>query len=454
MAEELQNIIDAAPRELPYNREAEQAVIGSVLSTSGENAGAAIEIINPADFYFAANKLVFAAIVELFNENSAIDFVTVANRLGQNDTLDAIGGIEYLRELATSVPTTRHITYYSNIIRDMSIMRNLIKCSEQISKIAYEASEAPEKVLERAEQLVFNVSSSKDGGDISKISDILYDSYLELVENSQNSGGLTGLDTGFVELNKRTGGFHGGELILIAGRPGMGKSSFAVNIAEFASISSGKTVALFNLEMPREQIVNRILCSQARVDSNKIRTGTVEADDWIKISEVLHRVEVAPMYIDDTASITVSQIRAKCRRLMAERGLDLIIIDHIQLMQGSRRTDNRQQEISEISRSLKMLAKDFDIPVLALSQLSRASKDRADKRPLLTDLRESGAIEQDADVVLMLYRDEYYNENTETPGQAEVIIAKHRSGETGKVFLNWQSEYTKFADFDYTHTES
>lgn len=453
MAEELQNIIDATPRELPYNREAEQAVIGSVLSTSGENAGAAIEIINPADFYFAANKLVFAAIVELFNENSAIDFVTVANKLGQNDTLEAIGGIEYLRELATSVPTTRHITYYSNIIRDMSIMRNLIKCSEQISKIAYEASDAPEKVLEQAEQLVFNVSSSKDGGDISKISDILYDSYLELVENSQNSGGLTGLDTGFVELNKRTGGFHGGELILIAGRPGMGKSSFAVNIAEFASISSGKTVAIFNLEMPREQIVNRILCSQARVDSNKIRTGTVEADDWIKISEVLHRVEVAPMYIDDTASITVSQIRAKCRRLKQTQGLSMIVIDYLQLMQSSGRTENRQQEISEISRSLKILAKELNVPVVALSQLSRASESRSDKRPMLSDLRESGAIEQDADMVMFLYREGYYQKDSENQNIAECIIAKNRSGETGSFNLGWAGKYTKFSNIEFEKKE-
>lgn len=449
MADELQTPIENIGRELPYNREAEQAVIGSVLSKAGENAGEAIEIVKSRDFYFAANRLVFEAIVELFNENSAIDFVTVANRLSQSDKLEAVGGIAYLRELATSVPTTRHIAHYSNIIRDNALMRSLIQCGNEISNMAYDASERPDRVMEQAEQLIFNVAASKETNDIVRMSDILYDSYQELVENSMLTGGLTGLDTGFNELNRRTGGFHGGELILIAGRPGMGKSSFAVNIAEHVSISTGKTAAIFNLEMPREQIVNRILCSQARVDSNRIRTGQMESDDWLKISEVLHRVEVAPLYIDDTATITVSEIRAKCRRLKQTQGLSLIVIDYLQLMQSSGRPESRQQEISEISRSLKILAKELNIPVIALSQLSRASESRSDKRPMLSDLRESGAIEQDADMVMFLFRESYYDRESENQNIAECIVAKNRSGETGSFNLGWAGQYTKFSNLEF-----
>ncbi|MBQ2753930.1 MAG: replicative DNA helicase, partial [Clostridia bacterium] len=286
------------------------------------------------------------------------------------------------------------------------------------------------------------------------IRDVLSANFEKLAELSKNPGKLVGVPTGFNKLDSILSGLNKANFVLVAARPAMGKTSFALNIATNAALTANKKVAIFSLEMSKEEIVNRIWFSSAMVESNKIKTGEVQPADWTRLINSMKLLSPANIYIDDTSSISVMDIRSKCRRLMMEQGLDLIIIDHIQLMQGIRRSENRQQEISEISRSLKMLAKDFDIPVLALSQLSRASKDRADKRPLLTDLRESGAIEQDADVVLMLYRDEYYNENTETPGQAEVIIAKHRSGETGKVFLNWQSEYTKFADFDYTHTES
>jgi replicative DNA helicase len=359
----------------------------------------------------------------------------------------------YLRNVATNVPTTRHTAYYANIIKEKSTLRNLIKSANAISDMAYEQTDKVDRVLEQSEQLIFDVASSREKSDIIPISEILIGSYQTLVENSQNRGGITGIATGFDELNKRTGGFHGGELILIAGRPGMGKSSFAVNIAEHVSIHDKRTVAIFNLEMPREQIVNRIICSQALVGTGKLRNGDISADDWEKIGEVVNRVATAPMYIDDTASVTVSQIRAKCRRLKQTKQLSLIVIDYLQLMQSSGRTESRQQEISEISRSLKILAKELDVPVIALSQLSRASESRSDKRPMLSDLRESGAIEQDADMVMFLYRDDYYNKDSDEKNIAECIVAKHRNGETGTFKLGWKGEYTKFSNLEYALKE-
>lgn len=449
MDENMQPTVENIVRELPYNKEAEQAVIGSILSNSAESAGDAIEILKSEDFYFVAHRMIFDSISELFNENTPIDFVTVATRLAQKDQLDTVGGVNYLRDVTLGVPTTRHIAYYSNIIRDNSLMRKLIQCSSEISNIAYDSSDNPNAILEQAEQLIFKVASAKETRDILRINDVLYESYQMIVENSQNKSGLTGLDTGFWDLNRRCGGFHGGELILIAGRPGMGKSSFAVNIAEYVSISNNQPVAIFNLEMPKEQIVNRILCSQARVDSSKIRNGMMTPDDWLKISEILHKVEVAPLYIDDTPTITVSQIRAKCRRLKHKHGLSMIVIDYLQLMQSGTKSDNRQTEVSEISRSLKILAKELEVPVIALSQLSRASESRSDKRPMLSDLRESGAIEQDADMVMFLYRDGYYNPDCENPYIAECIVAKNRNGETGFFPLGWAGEYTKFSNVEH-----
>lgn len=449
MEETMQPTIEPAVRELPYNKEAEQAVIGSILSNAAESAGDAVEILHPDDFYFVVHRMIFGAIIELFNDNTPIDFVTVSNKLAQKDELEAAGGVNYLRDVALGVPTTRHIAYYSNIIRDCSLMRKLIECSSEIANKAYDSSDSPDRVLEQAEQLIFKVASAKETRDILRINDVLYESYQMIVENSQNNSGITGLDTGYWDLNKRCGGFHGGELILIAGRPGMGKSSFAVNIAEYVSITKNQPVAIFNLEMPKEQIVNRILCSQARVDSSKIRNGTLDPDDWLKISETLHKIEVAPIFIDDTPTITVSQIRAKCRRIKHKYGLSMIVIDYLQLMQAGSKFDNRQNEIAEISRSLKILSKELDVPVIALSQLSRASESRSDKRPMLSDLRESGAIEQDADMVMFLYRESYYSPECDNPHIAECIIAKNRNGETGTFSLGWTGEYTKFANVLY-----
>ncbi len=430
-------------RDLPFNLEAEQAVLGSAL-TDGESVGEAAQILMPSDFYFSSNKFIFEAVMDLFNSNKAIDFVTVTEQLKVNNKLDAVGGIDYLKRLSSSVPTTQHVQYYSGIIKEKAVLRSLIKSVNSISKMAYDEEDSLTRLLERSEQMIFDISSAREQTDLVHISDVLQLSYDTLVKNSENKGGITGIPTGFEELNKRTGGFHGGELIIIAGRPGMGKSAFAVNIAEHVSITLGKTVAIFNLEMPREQIVNRILCSQALVSNNRIRTGTMEADDWEKICDVADTIAKAPIYIDDTASITVSQIRAKCRRLKQMKKLDMVIIDYLQLMQSSGRSDNRQQEISEISRSLKVLAKELDIPVIALSQLKRESESQKGKKPILSDLRESGAIEQDADMVMFLFRNYYYSKNPEEKELAECIIAKNRSGDTDTFPLGFKGEYTKF----------
>lgn len=440
-------------RDLPFNLEAEQAVLGSAL-TDGESVGEAAQVIRPSDFYFSANKFVYEAIMDLFNSNKAIDFVTVTEQLKVNNKLEAVGGIDYLKKLISSVPTTQHVKYYSDIIKEKSVLRTLIKGMSNISDMAYEEQDSLARLLERSEQMIFDVSSSRENNDLVHISDVLQTSYDTLAKNAENHGGITGLATGFDELNKRTGGFHGGELLIIAGRPGMGKSTFAVNIAEYVSITMGKTVAIFNLEMPKEQIVNRILCSQALVDNGHIRTGTMDTDDWEKICDVADLIAKAPIYIDDTPSITVSQIRAKCRRLKQMKGLDLVVIDYLQLMQGSGRSDNRQQEISEISRSLKVLAKELNIPVVALSQLKRESESQKGKRPILSDLRESGAIEQDADMVMFLFRNYYYSKDPAEKELAECIIAKNRNGDTDTFQLGFKGEYTKFQNVEFRYEEA
>lgn len=433
----------AAVRELPYSMEAEQSIIGSIL-TNAQSVAQSAEIIKADDFYFAQNREIYKIVMELFNENTPIDIVTVSDRLSQADKLEAVGDITYLSTVASSVPTSRNIIYYSQIVKEKSTLRRLIKSSEIISEMAYNANDKVDRILEQAEQLVFDVSATREQSDIVPINDVLMSSYTEMVLHSQNKGKLTGLATGFSDLDHRMAGLQKSDLILIAGRPGMGKSSFAVNIAEHVAINDRKTVAIFNLEMSKSQLVNRILCSQALVESNKVRSGNLDMNDWEKIGEVVDKVATAPIYIDDTPSITVSEIRAKCRRLKQTKDLSLVVIDYLQLMQSSGRTDNRQQEISEISRSLKILAKELDIPVITLSQLSRASESRSDKRPMLSDLRESGAIEQDADIVMFLYRDDYYNKDSESKNIAECIIAKYRSGETGTIRLGWQGKYTKF----------
>ena len=444
--------INYMDRELPHNKEAEESVIGACLTDSGSVAISA-EIIRPEDFYYEQNKEIYSVIMELFNENVPVDIVTVSDRLNQGDRIDAVGGISYLAAIASAVPTTENVGYYSNIIKEKSTLRRLISSSRAVSELAFSENGSVSKILDQSEQMIFDVFSTNEKNDIVHVQDVLISAYQEMVQNAANKNKVTGVPTGFDELNRRTGGLHGGELIIIAGRPGMGKSSFAVNIAESASINNNIPVAIFNLEMSRTMIVNRILCSQALVDSAKVRMGSFETEDWSQLGSVVDKIAAAPIYIDDTPSITVSEIRAKCRRLKQSRNLGLIVIDYLQLMQSSGRSDNRQNEIAEISRSLKVLAKELDIPVIALSQLARTCESRSDKRPMLSDLRESGAIEQDADLVMFLYRDEYYNKDSEDKNMAECIIAKQRSGETGTFMLGWQGRYTKFVNIDYGVSE-
>ena len=444
--------LNFADRVLPHSREAEQSVIGSMLS-SPEAVGAACEILKPDDFFFGQNKEIYSVIMELFNENTPVDMVTVSDRLNQRDKLDSVGGVTYLSTLVLAVPMTGNVEYYAKIVKDKAVLRRLIYSTQGILAMAYDEGDTTERIIDRSEQLILDISSSKEQSDIVHISEIMMSAYDEMVQNSLNKGTVTGISTGFNYINNATGGLHGGELIIVAGRPGMGKSSFAVNIAENAAINENVPVAIFNLEMSKSMIVNRIICSQALVDSQNVRKGDFQPEDWLQICAVIDKLSAAPIYIDDSSSITVSEIRAKCRRLKQTKNLGLVVIDYLQLMQGSRRADNRQQEISEISRALKVLAKELDIPVIALSQLSRTSETRSDKRPMLSDLRESGAIEQDADLVMFLYRDDYYNKDSQEKNIAEVIIAKQRSGTTGTYKLGWQGRYTKFVNIDYSANE-
>lgn len=439
--------------ELPHSIEAEKAVVGCVLQDQKALAASA-ELLSPEDFYFDANREIFAVTIELFNENTPVDIVTVSDRLTRYDKLDAVGGIPYLASLGASISTTENVSHYANIVKEKALLRRLSDAAIAINRLAVSQTGEPERILEQSEQLIFDIAEGRDKSDIVPVSDIVMSTYSNMVENASNPDKLTGISTGFHELNQRCGGFHGGEFILIAGRPGMGKSSFAVNIAEHIAINDKKTVAIFNLEMPKESILKRIICSQALVDSSKLLTGKFDAKDWADIGQKLDKIAMAPLYIDDSSTVTVSEIRAKCHRLKQTKGLSLVVIDYLQLMQGSGRTDSRQQEISEISRSLKIMAKELDVPVVALSQLSRAVEGRQDKRPILSDIRESGSIEQDADMVMFIYRDGYYNPDSEDRNTAEVIIAKHRAGSTGMFKLGWQGQYTKFTNIDYRTREA
>ena len=362
---------------------------------------------------------------------------------------EQIGGLEYLAELPEKVPTTANASKYIKIVEEKSVLRNLIKTANEIIELGYDPTEEVENIMEGAEKKIFNIMQNKNQKGYTPIKDILVDSFTELEELYNRKQHITGVPTGFSELDYKTAGFHGSELILIAARPAMGKSAFALNIATNAALKANVPVAIFSLEMSKEQMVNRILCSEAMVDSNKVRTGKLEEDDWTKLAGAIGPLSEAEIYIDDTPGISVMEIRAKCRKLKLEKNLGMVVIDYLQLVQGSnKRSGSREQEISEISRSLKILAKEIGVPVIALSQLSRAVEQRPDHRPMLSDLRESGAIEQDADIVMFLYRDDYYNQDSEKKDIAEVILAKHRGGSTGTVELLWLGSYTKFVNLE------
>jgi len=439
--------IGALNRVPPHNLEAERSVLGSMLLDK-DVIPSVTEILRSDDFYREDHKEIFEAMVELFDKGEPIDLITVSEQLKLRGTLEKVGGLEYLAAIANAVPITANVKYYSKIVEEKAILRKLIKASTEIVNMGYEASEEVSYVLDRAERNIFDVLEKRNTKGFSHIRDVLVDTFNMLEDLYNNKGHVTGIPTGFIDLDNKTSGLHNSDLILIAARPAMGKTAFALNIAQHAAVHSHVPVAIFNLEMSKEQLVNRMLCSEVMIDSQKIRTGKLEDSDWKKIAMSLGPLSEAPIYIDDTPGASITEIRAKCRRLKLEKNLGLVVIDYLQLMQGSGRSESRQQEISEISRSLKILAKEINVPVITLSQLSRAPESRTDHRPILSVLRESGAIEQDADIVMFLYRDDYYNPDTEKKNIAEVIIAKHRNGATGTVELRWMGEYTKFANLE------
>ena len=432
----------------PHDVEAEQAVLGSML-TDRDAVISAIEVLKEEDFYRTDNRLIYSAILNLYNRAEPIDIITVKAELESLGKFEQVGGMEYLATLPDKVPTTANATKYINIVEEKSTLRSLIKAANEIIDLGYDPTEDVDYVTESAEKKIFNLMQNKDKKSYTPIKDILVDSFTQLEELYNRKQHITGVPTGFTELDNRTAGFHGSDLILIAARPAMGKSAFALNIATNAAVRANVPVMIFSLEMSKEQMVNRILCSEAMVDSNKLRTGKLDEDDWTKLAGKIGQLAEAQIYIDDTPGISVTEIRAKCRKLKLEKGLGMVVIDYLQLVQGTnRRSGTREQEISEISRSLKILAKEIGVPVIALSQLSRAVEQRPDHRPMLSDLRESGAIEQDADIVMFLYRDDYYNQDSEKKNIAEVIIAKHRGGSTGTVELLWLGSYTKFVNLE------
>ena len=433
----------------PHDVEAEQAVIGSML-TDMEAVISSIEVLKPEDFYREDNKLIYTAMVNLYTRSEPIDLITVKSELESMGKFDQVGGIEYLAELPEKVPTTANASKYIKIVEEKSTLRRLIKTANEIIELGYDPTEDLEDIMEGAEKKIFNLMQDKNQKGYTAIKDVLVDSFTNLEELYNRKQHITGVPTGFIDLDYRTAGLHGSEFILIAARPAMGKSAFVLNIAANAALKANIPVAIFSLEMSKEQMVNRILCSEAMVDSNKVRTGKLDEEDWAKLAEAIGPLSETGIYIDDTPGISITEIRAKCRKLKLEKNIGLVIIDYLQLVQGSSRRaqGSREQEIAEISRSLKILAKELDVPVIALSQLSRAVEQRPDHRPMLSDLRESGSIEQDADIVMFLYRDDYYNEDSEKKDIAEVIIAKQRSGSTGTVDLGWLGSYTKFVNLE------
>lgn len=433
----------------PNDVEAEQAVIGSML-TDRDAVISAIEILKEEDFYREDNKTIYEAILNLYNRSEPIDIITLKAELTSMGMFEKIGGLEYIVGLPEKVPTTANVERYINIVKEKSELRRLIKAANEIIEQGYDQTENIDDIMNSAEKKIFNIMQDKDQKTYSAIKDVLVDAFTELEQLYNQKQHITGVPTGFIDLDYKMAGLHNSDLILIAARPAMGKSAFALNIATNAAVKAKVPAVLFSLEMSKEQMVNRILCSEAMVDSNKVRTGKIDDDDWIKLADTMGDLSEAPIYIDDTPGISINEIRAKCRKLKLERNIGLVVIDYLQLVQGSskRASGSREQEISEISRSLKILAKEINVPVIALSQLSRAPEQRPDHRPMLSDLRESGAIEQDADIVMFLYRDDYYNEDSEDKGLAEVIVAKHRAGSTGTVKLVWLGNYTKFANME------
>lgn len=441
-----------AERLPPQAIDAEQAVLGALLISDGVSRVA--DILQPEYFYRKSHQVIYATMVDLYERNEPIDIVTVSQILKDEGKLEGVGNRQYIADLAMSVATTANLEYYARIVYEKALLRNLIRAGSEIVASCYEETDA-DSALENAEQMIFGLAEKRGLKQLVHIKDIVEESFAKIEERYENKDTLSGIPSGFYDLDTMTSGFQPSDLIIVAARPSMGKTALCLNFAQHIAVKHKLPVAVFSLEMSREQLVQRMLCSEAEIDANRLRTGLLHANDWQKLARAMGFLGEAPIFIDDSAVVTALEIRAKCRRLKAEhKSLGLIVIDYIQLMQGRKATDNRVQEVSEISRSLKTLARELNVPVIALSQLSRAVESRQNKRPMLSDLRESGSIEQDADIVMFIYRDEYYNPESEHRGEAEVIIAKQRNGPTGTVELLFQSSITRFLNKAHTQYAS
>ena len=432
-------------RVLPHSVEAEQSVIGSMIMDR-DAIMTASEVITSEDFYQSQYGVLFDAMLELYNEGKPVDLVTLQERLREKDVPPEISSLEFVRDLLDAVPTSANVRHYATIVQEKSMLRKLIKVNEDIANTCYLAREKTEDILEETEKKIFDLLQYRSTGDFVPIKQVVLNALDKIEKAFKNKGTVTGIPTGFIDLDYKTSGFQPSDLILIAARPSMGKTAFVLNVAQHMAFKEGKTVAIFSLEMSKEQLVNRLFSLESKVDSQALRTGNLTDEDWAKLIEGAAVVGKSNLIIDDTPGISIAELRSKCRKFKLEHDLGIIIIDYLQLMSGGKHSESRQQEISEISRSLKAVARELNVPVVALSQLSRAVEQRPDHRPMLSDLRESGAIEQDADVVMFLYRDDYYNKDTDKKNIAEVIIAKQRNGPIGTVELVWLPNYTKFAN--------
>lgn len=445
---------DNYDRTPPHNIEAEQAVIGAIF-LEPEAFSSASELLLPEDFYRASHQRIYETMMKLSDKGEPIDLVTVTTSLSNAKTLDEVGGVSYLTDIAGSVPTAANIGYYSKIVEEKSLLRRLIRTATDIVTTGFSQEDEIDDVLNEAEKNILEVSHRTNSTAFQAIKDVLIEVYDNIETLHHQSGDLTGVPSGFRDLDRITSGFQQNDLIIIAARPSVGKTAFALNIAQNVAINTDENVAIFSLEMGADQLVSRMLCAEGNIDAQKLRTGNLEAEDWSKLTMAMGSLSNAGIYIDDSPGIRVSEIRSKCRRLKQEQGLGMIVIDYLQLIQGSANSrDNRQQEVSEISRSLKGLARELNVPLIALSQLSRGVEQRQDKRPMMSDLRESGSIEQDADIVGFLYRDDYYDAESEKQNIIEIIISKQRNGPVGNVELAFVKEYNKFVDLDHRYSES
>ncbi|WP_313892719.1 replicative DNA helicase [Psychrobacillus sp.] len=445
-------LLDRVP---PHNQEAEQSVIGAIFLEPQALINAA-EIIMPEDFYRVAHQIIFQTMIRLSDQGKAIDVVTVTEELSAKKELEDVGGISYISEIANSVPTAANISHYAKIVEEKSILRRLIRVATTIVEDGFTREDEVEALLSEAERKMMEVASRKNVGDFKHIKDVLVETYDNIEKLHTRKGDVTGVPTGFRDLDRITAGFQRNDLIIVAARPSVGKTAFALNVAQNVATKTDENVAIFSLEMGAEQLVMRMLCAEGNIDAQVLRTGSLEGEDWRKLTMAMGSLSNAGIFIDDTPGIRVNEIRSKCRRLQQEHGLGMIMIDYLQLIQGSSSGGqaNRQQEVSEISRSLKGLARELKVPVIALSQLSRGVEQRQDKRPMMSDLRESGSIEQDADIVSFLYREDYYDKETENQNMIEIIIAKQRNGPTGTVTLAFVKEFNKFVNIDWSQHQS